>query len=221
MLDYEHARHRMVDTQIARRGIRDERVLEAMRRVPREAFVEEGFEEYAYDDRALPLGSGQTLSQPYIVACMAEAAGIEPDDRLLEIGTGSGYAAAVYAELAAEVFTVERVRELAERSRERLQAPCPNVVVRSGDGTRGWREKAPFDVIVVAAGGPAIPVSLQEQLEIGGRLIMPVGSERGEQRLLRIKRVAANKYEEEDLGGVLFVPLIGEEGWPEGTDARK
>jgi len=221
MLDYEHARHQMVDTQIARRGIRDERVLEAMRGVPREAFVDEGFEEYAYEDRALPIGGGQTLSQPYIVACMAEAARIETDDRVLEIGTGSGYAAAVYADLAAEVFTVERVRELAEKARERLQARCPNVVVRSGDGSKGWREKAPFDVIVVAAGGPAIPVSLQEQLEIGGRLIMPVGAERGEQRLMRIKRVAANKYEEEDLGGVVFVPLIGEEGWPEGKDARK
>lgn len=120
----------------------------------------------------------------------------------------------MYADLAAEVFTVERVRELTEKARERLQARCPNVVVRSGDASKAG-EKAPFDVIVVAAGGPAIPVSLQEQLEVGGRLVMPVGAERGEQRLRRIKRVAANKYEEEDLGGVLFVPLIGGEGWPE------
>jgi protein-L-isoaspartate(D-aspartate) O-methyltransferase len=220
MLDYEHARHRMVEAHIARRGIRDERVLSAVRRIPREAFVDEGFEEFAYEDTPLPIGSGQTISQPYIVARMAEAAEIEATDRVLEVGTGSGYAAAVLAALAAEVFTVERHRELAERAEMRFRrSGTRNVVVRVGDGTKGWPEKAPFDAIVVAAGGPSIPASLQEQLEIGGRLVIPVGHRRGEQRLLRITRVAAGKFEEEDLGGVMFVPLIGEEGW-RGEDAR-
>ena len=213
MPDYEHARHRMVEAQIARRGVRDERGLAALRRVPREAFVDRGFEESAYEDRPLPIGGGQTISQPFVVARMAEAAGIEPEDRVLEVGTGSGYAAAVLAELAAEVFTIERRAELARRAENRLhEAGARHVLVTVGDGTKGWPEKAPFDAILVAAGGPSIPVSLQEQLEIGGRLVMPVG-DRGEQRLLRITRTAANRFEEEDLGGVMFVPLIGEEGW--------
>jgi protein-L-isoaspartate(D-aspartate) O-methyltransferase len=214
MLDYDHARHRMVDAHIARRGVRDKRILSALRQIPRENFVDAGFEEFAYEDSPLPIGSGQTISQPFIVARMAEAAEIEATDRVLEIGTGSGYAAALLAELAAEVFTVERHSELAERAEDRLQASgYKNVFIRIGDGTKGWPEKAPFDAIVVAAGGPSIPVSLQEQLEIGGRLIIPVGDTPREQRLMRITRIAANKFEEEDLGGVMFVPLIGEEGW--------
>jgi erythromycin esterase-like protein/protein-L-isoaspartate O-methyltransferase len=152
---------------------------------------------------------------------MAEAAEIEPSDRVLEIGTGSGYAAAILAELAAEVFTVERHRELASQAEERLhRAGYGNVTVKVGDGTRGWLEKAPFDAIVVAAGGPSVPVSLQEQLEIGGRLVIPVGARRGEQRLLRVTRVAANKFEEEDLGGVMFVPLVGAEGWVDEGNRR-
>lgn len=213
MLDYEHARHRMVDAHIARRGVRDERILSALRRVPREVFVDEGFEEFAYEDSPLPIGSGQTISQPFIVARMTEAAEVEASDRVLEIGTGSGYAAAVLAELAAEVFTVERHRELAEKAETRLHGSGRrNVFVRVGDGTKGWPEKAPFDAIIVAAGGPSVPVSLQKQLEIGGRLVIPVG-DKGVQRLLRVTRVSANKFEEEDLGGVMFVPLIGEEGW--------
>ena len=214
MLDYDHARHRMVDAHIARRGVRDKRILSALRQIPRENFVDAGFEEFAYEDSPLPIGSGQTISQPFIVARMAEAAEIEATDRVLEIGTGSGYAAALLAELAAEVFTVERHSELAERAEDRLQASgYENVFIRIGDGTKGWPEKAPFDAIFVAAGGPSIPVSLQEQLEIGGRLIIPVGDTPREQRLMRITRIAANKFEEEDLGGVMFVPLIGEEGW--------
>ncbi|MGN6307649.1 MAG: protein-L-isoaspartate(D-aspartate) O-methyltransferase [Mesorhizobium sp.] len=213
MLDYEHARHRMVEAHIVRRGVRDERILSALRHVPREAFVDEGFEEFAYEDSPLPIGSGQTISQPFIVARMTEAAEVEASDRVLEIGTGSGYAAAVLAELAAEVFTVERHRELAEKAEIRLRdSGYRNVFVRVGDGTKGWPEKAPFDAIIVAAGGPSVPVSLQDQLEIGGRLVIPVG-DKGVQRLLRVTRISANKFEEEDLGGVLFVPLIGEEGW--------
>jgi protein-L-isoaspartate(D-aspartate) O-methyltransferase len=214
VLDYQYARNRMVDARVARRGVRDERVLAALRRVAREEFVEEGFQEFAYEDSPLPIGSGQTISQPFIVARMAEAAEVEPEDRVLEIGTGSGYAAAILAELAAEVFTIERHGELAAQAQERLRAAgYTNVSVRIGDGTKGWPEKAPFDAILVAAGGPSVPVSLQEQLEIGGRLVIPVGPEPREQRLLRITRTGANKYEEEDLGGVMFVPLIGEEGW--------
>jgi protein-L-isoaspartate(D-aspartate) O-methyltransferase len=218
MLDYQHARHRMVEVHIARRGVHDERVLSSLRRVPRETFVDEGFEEFAYEDSPLPIGSGQTISQPFIVAKMAEAAEVESSDRVLEVGTGSGYAAAVLAELATEVFTVERHRELAQRAEERLHASgYRNVFVKVGDGTKGWPEKAPFDAILVAAGGPSVPVSLQEQLEIGGRLVIPIGDRRGEQRLLRITRVGANKFEEEDLGSVLFVPLVGEEGWIDET----
>ena len=217
MLDFEHARHRMVEAHIARRGVHDERVLQALRHVPREAFVDAGFEEFAYEDSPLPIGSGQTISQPFVVAKMAEVAEIEETDRVLEIGTGSGYAAAVLAELAAEVFSVERHRSLAEQAEERLRASgYANVEVRVGDGTRGWPEKAPFDAILVAAGGPSVPLTLQEQLEIGGRLIMPVGRELGSQRLISITRTAANKFEEDDLGGVMFVPLIGEHGWQEG-----
>ncbi|MER9166055.1 protein-L-isoaspartate(D-aspartate) O-methyltransferase [Mesorhizobium australicum] len=211
MLDFEHARHRMVEAHIARRGVHDKRVLNAVRRVAREQFVDEGFEEFAYEDSPLPIGSGQTISQPFIVAKMAETAEIEATDRVLEIGTGSGYAAAVLAELAEHVFTIERHRSLAQRAERRLNAAgYRNIEVRVGDGTKGWQEKAPFDAIVVAAAGTSIPLGLQEQLEIGGRLIIPVGEDLYSQRLIRVTRIAANKFEEEDLGGVMFVPLIGE-----------
>ncbi|TPN29610.1 protein-L-isoaspartate(D-aspartate) O-methyltransferase [Mesorhizobium sp. B2-3-3] len=213
MLDFEHARHRMVEAHIARRGVRDKRVLNAVRRVAREQFVDEGFEEFAYEDSPLPIGSGQTISQPFIVAKMAEMAEIEATDRVLEIGTGSGYAAAVLAELAEHVFTIERHRSLAQQAERRLNAAgYRNIEVRVGDGTKGWQEKAPFDAIVVAAAGKSIPLGLQEQLEIGGRLIIPVGEDPYSQRLVRLTRIAANKFEEEDLGGVMFVPLIGEHG---------
>lgn len=216
MLDYEYARYRMVETQIAGRGIRDARVLAALRKVPREMFVDEGYEAFAYEDGPLPIGSGQTISQPFVVALMAEAACVAAGDRLLEIGTGSGYAAAVLGELASEVVTVERHRDLAERAQARLRsAGYKNVSVEVGDGTRGWPEKAPFDAIVVTAGAPSVPPSLREQLRLGGRLVIPVGDVPREQRLLRVTRRDADSFEEEDLGGVLFVPLIGEEGWTE------
>ncbi|MFC3075767.1 protein-L-isoaspartate(D-aspartate) O-methyltransferase [Shinella pollutisoli] len=227
MLDYEDARHRMVERHLARRGVADERVLEAMRQVPREAFVEPGFEEFAYEDSPLPIAEGQTISQPYIVARMAEAAEIEPTDNVLEVGAGSGYAAAVLSHLARRVSAIERHAVLAETAAERLDAlGRRNVEIRTGDGTRGWPEKAPFDAIIVSAGGPAAPMTLKEQLEIGGRLIIPVGRQARSQRLVRITRLAANRYEEEDLGGVLFVPLIGAEGWSEdrpqaGAHARR
>ncbi len=218
MPDFEHARARMVEMQIARRGVTNQRILDAMRKVPREKFVEEGFEEFAYEDSPLPIGQGQTISQPFVVAHTIDAAKLEPGDRVLEVGAGSGYAAAVIAEIAAEVFTIERHAELGEAARRRLKTlGFDNVELRIGDGTRGWPEEAPFDAIIVAAGGPAAPMALKEQLEIGGRLIIPVGEERRSQRLMRVTRLAADRFGEEDLGGVMFVPLIGEQGWAEGS----
>src|SRR6266705_288280 len=214
MMDLARARDRMVDIQIARRGIRDRYVLEALRRVPREAFVEPGFEEFAYDDVPLPIGEGQTISQPYIVALMIEAAEVKPGDRVLDVGTGSGYAAAVLAEIAGKVYTIERHRPLAESARRRLAAlGYRNVEVREGDGTLGWPEAAPFDAIIVAAGGPEIPEALRKQLKVGGRLIIPIGALGREQRLVKVVRDSEHAYHEEDLGSVMFVPLVGAHGW--------
>ncbi|RDE08431.1 protein-L-isoaspartate(D-aspartate) O-methyltransferase [Pelagibacterium lacus] len=214
MFDYDYARRRMVEAHIVGRGVRDERVLAALRTVPREAFVDKGYEAFAYEDGPLPIGNGQTISQPFIVARMAEAAGIAPGDRVLEIGTGSGYAAAILAELASTVFSIERHGELAAKAKRRLRrAGYGNVAIKVGDGTKGWAERAPFDAILVAAGGPSVPLSLKNQLAIGGRLVIPVGDRSGEQRLLRVTRSAPDAFAEEDLGGVTFVPLIGEEGW--------
>src|SRR3954451_7621343 len=161
------ARDRMVDVQIAGRGVQDRRVLEAMRKVPREAFVGEGLEEFAYEDAPLPIEEGQTISQPYIVAAMTEAAEVRPGDRVLDVGTGSGYAAAVLAEIADEVYTIERHKALADSARERFAAlGCCNIQVRHGDGTLGWPEAAPFDAILVTAGGPEIPQALRMQLKL-------------------------------------------------------
>ena len=216
MLDFERARARMVETQIVRRGVTDRRVLDAMRTVPREKFVDKGYEESAYEDSPLPIGEGQTISQPFVVAHMIDAARLEPGDRVLEVGAGCGYAAAVIAEIAAEVFTIERHAALGEAARRRLKTlGFDNVELRIGDGTKGWPEKAPFDAIIVAAGGPAAPAALKQQLEIGGRLIVPLGEKWTSQRLIRITRLAADRFEEEDLGAVMFVPLIGEQGWAE------
>lgn len=216
MLDYEHARHHMVEAHIAGRGVSDRRVLDAMREVPREKFVEEGFEEFAYEDSPLPILAGQTISQPFIVAYMIEAAELEAGDRVLEVGAGSGYAAAVMSRIADQIYAIERHVELAEGARRRLEElDYRNVEVRIGDGSKGLPEKGPFDAIVVAAGGHAVPAALTEQLDIGGRLIMPIGREQRSQRLMRITRTAANKFEQEDLGAVAFVPLIGEHGWAE------
>jgi protein-L-isoaspartate(D-aspartate) O-methyltransferase len=220
MLDIVKSRDRMVDVQLARRGIRDAGVLEAMRAVPREAFVEQGFEEFAYDDSPLPIGEGQTISQPYVVALMIEAAEVRSGDDVLEVGAGSGYAAAVMSRIAGEVYAIERHASLGHAAEQRLQQlGYANVHIRVGDGTRGWPEAAPFDAILVAAGGPGAPQALLDQLEIGGRLVIPVGSEWGGQRLLKITRTGADNYEEEDLGGVRFVPLVGEQGWTE--DGRR
>jgi protein-L-isoaspartate(D-aspartate) O-methyltransferase len=204
----------MVQNQIEARGVSDERVLDAMRAVPREKFVPREARDRAYTDGPLPIGTGQTISQPYIVALMAEALELEPDDRVLEIGTGSGYAAAVLGELADEVFTVERHPDLAERAKAVLdELGYDNVHVKHGDGTVGWDDEAPFDAIVSAAAGPSVPESLKEQLAEQGRLVMPVGDKLMHQSLMRVRRRPDGSYASEDLGAVRFVPLIGEEGF--------
>jgi protein-L-isoaspartate(D-aspartate) O-methyltransferase len=209
----------MVERQIRARGIRDARVLAAMATVPREAFLPESLAEFAYDDRPLPIAAGQTISQPYIVALMIEALGATPDARVLEIGTGSGYAAAILGEVAAEVHTVERHAELASTARQRLlELGYEHVHVHCGDGSLGWPDAAPYDAIAVAAGGPELPRPLLDQLAIGGRLVMPVGPPRG-QSLVRITRVGEREFSREDLGAVVFVPLIGAKGWPDQADA--
>jgi protein-L-isoaspartate(D-aspartate) O-methyltransferase len=212
---YAGARERMVQHQIVGRGVQNLAVLGAMRKVPREAFVPRHPARRAYTDEPLPIGGGQTISQPYIVAIMTEALRLRPEDRVLEIGTGSGYATAVLGEIASEVYTVERLARLAESAGRRLsELRYTNVHVRHGDGSLGWAEHAPYDAIVVTAGGPQVPQSLLAQLSVGGRLVMPVGSTPRVQRLLRVVRAGEATYEREDLGDVAFVPLIGAEGWP-------
>jgi len=209
-------RDHMVASQLAKRGVTDKRVLDAMRQVPREAFVAAGMAEFAYEDSPLPIASGQTISQPYIVALMIEAAQIKPGDRVLDVGTGSGYAAAVLSRLASKIFSVERHRDLAESARRTLeQLGCTNVEVRHGDGTLGWTDAAPFDAILVAAGGPEVPEALRRQLKIGGRLVIPIGEFGGIQELVRVVRGGKDQFHEEDLGTVTFVPLIGAGGWSE------
>jgi protein-L-isoaspartate(D-aspartate) O-methyltransferase len=215
-LDFETLRKEMVDRQIAARDVRDERVLEALRTVPREAFVPERLAEFAYDDMPLPIGEEQTISQPFVVALMAEALEIRPGDKVLEIGAGSGYAAAVLSRLAREVWTVERHPSLAREARERMaRLGYRNVHVLHGDGTLGWPEHAPYDAIVVAAGGPEVPQALLDQLAVGGRLVIPIGPDLRTQNLVRVRRRADGSVVREDLGGVRFVPLIGAQGWPE------
>jgi protein-L-isoaspartate(D-aspartate) O-methyltransferase len=212
--DPELLRRRMVERQIAARGVHSKQVLRAMGSVRREGYVPSYLGEFAYDDTPLPIEDEQTISQPYIVAVMVEALELRGGERVLEIGTGSGYAAAVLAEIVDEVYTIERHEGLARTAAQRLQRDgYANVHVRCGDGTLGWPEAAPFDGIVVAAGGPDVPRSLREQLAIGGRLVIPVGETVGRQKLLRVTRQSAEVYKSEDLGNVRFVPLVGEEGW--------
>ena len=210
-------RAEMVERNIAGRGVRDELVLEAMRKVPRESFLAEKLREFAYEDSPLPIAGEQTISQPYIVAFMAEALMLKGGEKVLEIGAGSGYAAAVLSEIAADVYTVERLGQLADKAAAKLaELGYDNVHVLHGDGTRGWPEHAPYDAIVVAAGGPQVPESLKEQLKIGGRLVIPVGADQRSQELVRVIRISANEYLSEDIADVRFVPLIGEEGWAAG-----
>ncbi len=212
-IDFNRQREQLVDHELRLLGITDEVVLHAMRTVPREAFVSEELREFAYRNAPLPIGQGQTISQPLIVAQMAEALELSPQDRVLEIGAGSGYAAAVLSRIAQQVVTIERHRELAEMANMRLkQLGYGNIRVICADGTQGCPEEAPFDAIVVAAGGPSIPPALLKQLRIGGRLVIPVG-EKESQRLVCAVRRGNEQFEYEDLGAVRFVPLIGEAGW--------
>ncbi|PSF07998.1 protein-L-isoaspartate(D-aspartate) O-methyltransferase [Marinobacter halophilus] len=212
--EFSVLRQNMVRQQVAGRGIEDQQVLEAMQRVPRDAFVPSHLANEAYEDYPLPIGSGQTISQPYIVALMAQLMALKGRERVLDIGTGSGYAAAVLATVALEVFSIERIPELAEQARDNLdRAGFSQVHVRCGDGTLGWPEAAPFDAICVAAGAPAVPETLKQQLSIGGRLVIPVGPEHSVQRLVCITRRSDADFERQDYGGVRFVPLLGEQGW--------
>jgi protein-L-isoaspartate(D-aspartate) O-methyltransferase len=205
----------MVREQIAARGVRDAKVLEAMKKVPREEFVPEALREEAYDDRPLPIGEGQTISQPYVVGSMTEALRLIGGEKVLEIGTGSGYAAAVLAEIAAEVHTIERIPALAERARSTLQRlGYRHVHVIEGDGTLGYAAAAPYDAIVVTADGPRVPPSLKNQLKPGGRLVMPMGEKHWEQMLVRLTVTRDGAETLEKLYPVMFVPLIGAEGWP-------
>ncbi len=211
---YAERREQMVARQIQGRGITDPAVLAAMRTVPREAFVLPSHRRHAYDDSPLPIPAGQTISQPYIVGYMIAALALQPGDRVLEIGAGSGYAAAVLSRIVREVYTVERHRKLADYARERLtRLGYDNVRVRHGDGTQGWPEHAPYDGIIVAAGGPSVPESLVAQLAVGGRLVMPVGQSRHQQTLIRVTRPDEATRTDERLVPVAFVPLIGDEGW--------
>ena len=216
MMDrYVKQRKRMVESQIRARGIRDPRVLAAMETVPRHLFVNEALRDQAYNDSPLPIDGGQTISQPYIVALMTEAMELTGKDKVLEIGTGSGYQTAILAELAEHVFSIDRVALLASAARKLFESlNYYNVAIRVGDGTYGWREEAPFDAIIVTAGAPNIPKTFVEQLSIGGRLVIPVGS-RHSQSLTKITRLSedANNIKKEDLGGCRFVDLIGEYGW--------
>ncbi|MEZ6079417.1 MAG: protein-L-isoaspartate(D-aspartate) O-methyltransferase [Pirellulaceae bacterium] len=206
-------RKRML-TQLRKSGIRDPGVLDAFSAVPREAFVSIELKDRAYDDTPLPIGSQQTISQPYIVALMTEALQLKPTDRVLEVGTGSGYAAAILAEIADEVVTVERFQSLADSAQTRLhKLGYNNVNVIRGDGTQGWLREAPYDAIIVAAGGPELPQPLVDQLKIGGRLVMPVGDQREMQILIRATKHADGEIKQEKLACVRFVPLVGLSGW--------
>lgn len=214
MADYENLRERMVSRQIAGRGVRSELVLDAMRKVPRERFLPKGQGVFAYDDSPLPIGDGQTISQPYVVAYMTESLGLVGGEKVLEIGTGCGYQAAVLAEIAAEVYTIERIEGLAKMAAANLEdLGYRNVEVRHGDGTLGWPEQAPFDGIIVTAGGPKVPETLQQQLKVGGRLVIPVGGTRSYQEVVRVTRTDEDDFRTETLLPVRFVPLVGAEGW--------
>lgn len=211
---YVGERLRMVELQIEKRGVKDSRVLEAMKKVPRHLFVGEQLRNQAYEDHPLPIGEGQTISQPYIVALMTEALRLKGHEKVLEIGTGSGYQTAILAELCKEVFTIERIASLAYNARKTLERlGYKNVKYRIGDGTLGWPEEAPFDGIMVTAAAPKIPQPLIDQLAMGARLVIPVG-DRISQDLLLVERVPEG-IRKTSLGGVRFVDLIGKWGWRE------
>ncbi len=212
---YKKQRKKMVDSQVRSRGITDKRVLEAMEKIPRHLFVDEGLLNQAYDDNPLPIGERQTISQPYIVALMTETLQLTGKEKVLEIGTGSGYQAALLAELADRVLSIERIASLASKARNILESlNYFNVLVCVGDGTYGWKDESPFDAIIVTAGAPAIPDILKDQLAVGGRLIIPVG-DRYTQTMMKLTRLSDNPddIKIEDLGGCRFVNLVGQHGW--------
>jgi protein-L-isoaspartate(D-aspartate) O-methyltransferase len=214
MNDFSVLRKRMVKEQLVGQGIYNDAVLRAMAEVPREQFVPDNLRLLAYQDIPLPIGQEQTISQPYMVALMIQALEPRPQDRVLEVGTGSGYGAAILSLLTHQVYTIERHETLAEAARRRFERlGYDNIQVIAGDGTLGWPEHAPYDGIVVTAGGPEVPAALSEQLAVGGRLLIPVGPVTTVQDLLRVRRVDQDTYRREDLGPVRFVPLVGEAGW--------
>jgi len=212
---YRKQRARMVERQIRARGVTDERVLKAMEEIPRHLFVDEALLDQAYSDTPLPIGEGQTISQPYIVALMTEALNLTGREKVLEIGTGSGYQTAILSRLVDRVISVERIASLSLRARKILdQLKCYNVLTVVGDGTLGWKDEAPYDAIIVTAGAPEIPQTYLDQLAPGGRLVIPVGGLHN-QKLVRVVRNvdSPEELEYEDLGGCRFVSLIGEHGW--------
>jgi len=214
MTDYTAEREAMVERQLRRRGITETYILDAFRAVPREAFISDEYAHLAYGDHPLPIEAGQTISQPYIVALMIQAAAVEPGDKVLEVGAGSGYAAAVISRIASEVIGIERQHDLVEVASERLKRlGCDNVTIVEGDGTKGCPDHAPFDAIMAAASGSHVPKPLLTQLVPGGRLVMPIGNPGLVQELVKVTKEDDGLLRQEYLGGVRFVPLIGEEGW--------
>jgi protein-L-isoaspartate(D-aspartate) O-methyltransferase len=212
--DFKLARERMVKNQLMARGIRDERVLQAMGKIPRHLFIQEALAGEAYNDHPVPIGDKQTISQPYIVALMTEALELKGSENTLEIGTGSGYQTAILAELSSRVYTIERIKSLLVKARKLLaKMSYNNILFKAFDGTLGWKEYAPFDAIMVTAGSPNVPEPLKEQLADNGRMIIPVG-DRYTQELIKITRKGEN-FDQEGLGGCRFVNLIGVHGWKE------
>ncbi|MCV9938956.1 protein-L-isoaspartate(D-aspartate) O-methyltransferase [Boseaceae bacterium BT-24-1] len=217
--DFTRARQRMVEQQLAGRGIRDRKVLDAMRLVPREAFIAVQLAAFAYQDGPIPIGEGQTISQPYVVALMLEAAAIAAQDEVLEIGAGSGYVVALLSRMARKVFAIERHAILAAQATKRLQQlGCDNAEILCADGTEGLPAEAPFDAIIVSAGSPDIPGALKQQLAVGGRLLIPVECSGYGQVLTKLTRQAEGTFASERLAPVSFVPLIGRHGWAAGNE---
>jgi len=214
MADYAAEREAMVERQLRRRGITEPTILDAFRAVPREKFISDEYGHLAYGDHPLPIEANQTISQPYIVALMIQAAAIKPGDKVLEVGAGSGYAAAVISRIAGKVVAIERQHDLVEVARERLQRlGYDNVEIIEGDGTKGCRDEAPFDAMLAAASGSHVPPPLVEQLAPNGRLVMPIGEPGWVQELIKVSKQEDGILKQENLGEVRFVPLIGEEGW--------
>ncbi|MGH2638758.1 MAG: protein-L-isoaspartate(D-aspartate) O-methyltransferase [Rhabdochlamydiaceae bacterium] len=216
MEGFKEQRRKMVAEQIAARGVQDPRVLEVMEKVPREMFVDPFAVPFAYKDTPLPIKEEQTISQPFIVAWMVEQAQLNPQDKVLEVGTGSGYSTAILSQLTSHVYSIERFPTLAQLAEERLQQlGYTNISILVGDGTVGWNDFSPYDAIIVTAGGPQVPPSLLKQLKIGGRLIIPVGPNLDDQQLVHVVREDKDNYRYKNIGAVRFVPLLGQEGWKE------